>query len=146
PTIVSRYLVSSREVTSELVSTEHWSGRCRIGIMPCTQNASFLYHVSPESDRSASKLPIDVEYWWRAYAGLRRELELFSQGKAISHNFVIGRCPHWHKGRVAIIGDAAHGMPPTLGQGAGVTLMNAYALAIALDRSPTVEQALLAWE
>jgi 2-polyprenyl-6-methoxyphenol hydroxylase-like FAD-dependent oxidoreductase len=71
---------------------------------------------------------------------------LFSQGKAISHNFVIVRCPRWHKGRVAIIGDAAHGMPPTLGQGAGLTLMNAYALAIALGRNRTVEQGLPTWE
>jgi 2-polyprenyl-6-methoxyphenol hydroxylase-like FAD-dependent oxidoreductase len=146
PTIVNRYLVPSREVTPELVSTEHWSGRCRIGIMPCGQNMSFLYHVSAECDRPASRLPIDMEYWSRAYPGLGRELELFSQGKAISHNFVIVRCPHWHKGRVAIIGDAAHGMPPTLGQGAGLTLMNVYALAIALDRNRTVEQALLTWE
>jgi 2-polyprenyl-6-methoxyphenol hydroxylase-like FAD-dependent oxidoreductase len=146
PTIVNRYLVPSREVTPELVSTEHWSGRCRIGIMPSGQNASFLYHVSPECDRSAARLPIDMEYWSRAYPKLGRELELLSQGKAIRHNFVIVRCPHWHKGRVAIIGDAAHGMPPTLGQGAGVTLMNAYALAIALDRNRTVEQALRAWE
>jgi|SRR6266545_44791 len=146
PTVVNRYLVPSREVTPELVSTEHWSGRCRIGIMPCGDNMSFLFHVSPEWDRAATRLPIDVEYWSRAYPRLGREIELFSQGKAIRHNFVIVRCPHWHKGRVAIIGDAAHGLPPTLGQGAGLTFMNAYALAIALDRNPSVQEALRAWE
>jgi 2-polyprenyl-6-methoxyphenol hydroxylase-like FAD-dependent oxidoreductase len=47
---------------------------------------------------------------------------------------------------VAIIGDAAHAMPPTLGQGAGLTLMNAYALAVALDRNGAVDETLPVWE
>jgi 2-polyprenyl-6-methoxyphenol hydroxylase-like FAD-dependent oxidoreductase len=49
-------------------------------------------------------------------------------------------------GRVAIVGDAAHGLPPTLGQGAGLTIMNARGLATALERKSTVEEALVYWE
>jgi 2-polyprenyl-6-methoxyphenol hydroxylase-like FAD-dependent oxidoreductase len=64
----------------------------------------------------------------------------------MQHSFSIVRCPRWQKGRVAIVGDAAHAMPPTLGQGAGLTLMNAYALTIALDRNRTVDETLPAWE
>jgi 2-polyprenyl-6-methoxyphenol hydroxylase-like FAD-dependent oxidoreductase len=37
-------------------------------------------------------------------------------------------------------------VPPTLGQGAGLTLMNAYALVIALEGSRTVQDALEKWE
>jgi 2-polyprenyl-6-methoxyphenol hydroxylase-like FAD-dependent oxidoreductase len=47
---------------------------------------------------------------------------------------------------VAIVRDAAHGQPPILGQGAGLTLMNAHALAVALERNRTVGEALPAWE
>ena len=146
PTVVSRYLVPSREVTPDRTTTEHWSGRRRMGVMPCGDDLSFLFHVSPEWDRAASALPIDVEYWSKSFPRLRREIEFLSQAKAIRHNFVIVRCPRWHKGRVAIIGDAAHGLPPTLGQGAGLTFMNGYALAIALDRNRPVDESLPAWE
>jgi 2-polyprenyl-6-methoxyphenol hydroxylase-like FAD-dependent oxidoreductase len=37
-------------------------------------------------------------------------------------------------------------LPPTLGQGAGLTLINAYALAHFLKSASNVEQALQAWE
>ena len=114
--------------------------------MPCSDNLSFVFQVCPEWDRAASALPIDLECWSRAFPRLRREIEFLAQTEAMRHNFGIVRCPRWQKGRVAIIGDAAHGMPPTLGQGAGLTLMNAYALAIALDRYRTVDEALPAWE
>jgi 2-polyprenyl-6-methoxyphenol hydroxylase-like FAD-dependent oxidoreductase len=145
-TVVNRYLVPSREITPEPITTEHWSGRYRVGIMPCGSDLSFVFQVFPEWDRSAMALPIDRAFWTKAFPRLRREIDMLSQTEALQHNFSIVRCPRWHKGRVAIIGDAAHGLPPTLGQGAGLTLMNAHALALALDRNRTVEEALPAWE
>lgn len=145
PTVVNRYLVPTREITSELVTTEHWSGRCRMGIMPCGKDLSFLFHVSPEWNKAASS-GIDTQFWRSALPRLRREIELLASAKAIRHNFVIVRCPRWQKGRVAIIGDAAHGLPPTLGQGAGLTFMNAFALASALERQRPVDENLQAWE
>jgi 2-polyprenyl-6-methoxyphenol hydroxylase-like FAD-dependent oxidoreductase len=146
PTVVNRYLIPTREITPEPVTTEHWSGRYRIGIMPCGEDLSFVFQVCPEWDRSASALPIDREIWSRAFPRLQREIELIAQTSGIQHNFVIVRSSRWQKGRVAIIGDAAHAMPPTLGQGAGLTLMNAYALAFALDYGRSVEETLPAWE
>jgi 2-methyl-3-hydroxypyridine 5-carboxylic acid dioxygenase len=53
---------------------------------------------------------------------------------------------HWSSGRVAIVGDAAHAMTPTLGQGAGTAMMNALALAVALERQPSMQRALEEWE
>jgi 2-polyprenyl-6-methoxyphenol hydroxylase-like FAD-dependent oxidoreductase len=146
PTIVNRCLVPGREVTRELVSTEHWSGRCRLGIMPCGANLSFFFRVSPECNTAASARQIDTKFWLTALPRLAREIELASQQPAIRHNFVIVQCPRWHNGRVAIVGDAAHGLPPTLGQGAGLTLMNTYALANALNHTRPIEEALQTWE
>ncbi|MBP2702978.1 FAD-dependent monooxygenase [Microbispora sp. RL4-1S] len=45
----------------------------------------------------------------------------------------------WHRGRVALAGDAAHPMVYTLGQGAGMALEDASVLAAALDATGAAE-------
>src|SRR5262245_14030505 len=146
PTIVNRYLIPSREITPDRVTREHWSNRCRIGITPCGDDLTYVYQVCPEWDEAAAALPNDVAFWSSAFPRLRRVFEILSQTEASRHKFSMVRCPRWQKGRVAIIGDAAHGLPPTLGQGVGLTLMNARALTVALGRNRAVEEALPAWE
>ena len=47
-----------------------------------------------------------------------------------------------HRGRVVLIGDAAHGMSPQLGQGANMALLDAQALSQALERGTTIASAL----
>jgi 2-polyprenyl-6-methoxyphenol hydroxylase-like FAD-dependent oxidoreductase len=146
PTVVNRYLLPSRELTPDLITREHWSGRCRVGITPCGSNMTYVYQVYPEWNQAAMTLPNDIAYWSGAFPRLRRAFEILARTQANRQNFSIVRCPRWQKGRVAIIGDAAHGLPPTLGQGVGLTLMNAHALASSLDANSAVEDVLPAWE
>src|SRR5262249_13797176 len=54
------------------------------------------------------------------------------------------RC--WSSGRAAVIGDAAHALPPNIGQGGGCAMMNGLSLAVFLDRFADVPAALEAWE
>ncbi|MDH6514073.1 2-polyprenyl-6-methoxyphenol hydroxylase-like FAD-dependent oxidoreductase [Streptomyces sp. SAI-135] len=49
----------------------------------------------------------------------------------------------WHRGRVVLIGDAAHCCPPTLAQGAALSLEDAWVLAQLLTASETWDDALL---
>jgi 2-polyprenyl-6-methoxyphenol hydroxylase-like FAD-dependent oxidoreductase len=46
----------------------------------------------------------------------------------------------------AVVGDAAHGQPPNLGQGANLTFQNTLALAEYLERESDVAAALTRWE
>ncbi|MCK4713762.1 MAG: FAD-dependent monooxygenase [Marinosulfonomonas sp.] len=52
----------------------------------------------------------------------------------------------WHKGRVAILGDAAHPTLPFMAQGAVMALEDAWVLADALDQAQSVESGLAAYQ
>ena len=52
----------------------------------------------------------------------------------------------WHKGRVVLLGDAAHAISPSSGQGASMALEDAAVLAKCLRDIPDVEQAFTSFE
>src|SRR5258708_9880492 len=60
--------------------------------------------------------------------------------------FDLIKLSRWSAGRVAISGDAAHALPPNIGQGGGCAMMNALSLAVHLERNVEVPAALAAWE
>lgn len=53
---------------------------------------------------------------------------------------------HWGRGRATIIGDAAHPMTPDMAQGAGQGIEDGVSLGLALQREPTVVEALRSFE
>ena len=52
----------------------------------------------------------------------------------------------WHKGRCAILGDAAHPTLPFMAQGANMALEDAWVLAAELDRADSIEAGLAAYQ
>jgi 2-polyprenyl-6-methoxyphenol hydroxylase-like FAD-dependent oxidoreductase len=52
----------------------------------------------------------------------------------------------WCKGRIALLGDAAHAMPPNLGQGGAQAILDAVSLANQIDRNPDFQSAFAAYE
>ena len=53
---------------------------------------------------------------------------------------------HWHRGRVVLIGDAAHAGAPTMAQAGIMAMEDAYVLAEVLRSAETVERALDSYE
>lgn len=146
PTSISRHFLPGRALTPEPISLQYWSGRRRVGITPAGPDRTYVFTVCPSTDEVGRRLPLDPEDWGRHFPALRRAFESIAAAPVTQYRYAYVRCPRWHARRVAIVGDAAHGLPPTLGQGAGLTIMNARALARALDRKADVEAALEYWE
>jgi 2-polyprenyl-6-methoxyphenol hydroxylase-like FAD-dependent oxidoreductase len=67
---------------------------------------------------------------------------------AIEANFTYDRRPRrsWGRGRITLLGDAAHPMKPNIGQGAAQALEDAVVLAACIEQHSDPEEALRAYE
>jgi 2-polyprenyl-6-methoxyphenol hydroxylase-like FAD-dependent oxidoreductase len=72
--------------------------------------------------------------------------QLHSPQQLIPRSLYQVRLDTWHTGRILLIGDAAHAMPPTLAQGASMALEDAAVLAELLNERRPVEETLQAFE
>lgn len=61
-------------------------------------------------------------------------------------NYEMPSLPVWHRGRACLVGDAAHAMQPSAGQGASMALEDAMVLAKCLRDVPEAEDAFAAYE
>jgi len=65
----------------------------------------------------------------------------------LQHSVYQGRLlPRWYRGRIVVLGDAAHPQHPALGQGACMAMESAAALAACLAELKTLEQALATFQ
>lgn len=140
----TRMLVARKPGDTIDTSGEYWSGHNRVLVGPIDEKTLYVCCSSREDDARGVALPLDVPYWSRLFPQLADVFSRFETGVHHVHPKV--RVTGWHKGRVAILGDAAHGQPPNLGQGAGMAIFNAQVLAEELARHPDVETALSQWE
>ncbi|MFI6348146.1 FAD-dependent oxidoreductase [Streptomyces sp. NPDC050560] len=60
--------------------------------------------------------------------------------------YIMPPVPHWHRGRMALVGDAVHAPSNSSGQGASLAVESAVELARALRDHPTPEAAFTAYE
>jgi len=117
----------------------------RILYTPCGEDLLYMAMMAPLADTQAARIPIDADIWSEQFPQLRPVLEtLGDRGRYDLYEKTV--LQSWSKGKVAIVGDSAHAMPPTLAQGAGCAIMNALGLAVALDETDTVEAALALWQ
>jgi 2-polyprenyl-6-methoxyphenol hydroxylase-like FAD-dependent oxidoreductase len=132
------------------VMVEAWADKRRVLYCPVTRNELYVLLTCTRQDTDAAVSPIDPDVWARSFPFIR-DLFVRMRDEADwpqSHwaHFQTMRLKRWSAGRVAVLGDAAHAMPPYLAQGAGHAMMNALGLAEALREADTIEAALAQWE
>jgi 2-polyprenyl-6-methoxyphenol hydroxylase-like FAD-dependent oxidoreductase len=120
------------------------SGR-RVGLYPVSATQMYMLLVFLREDTEVQGLPVDPELWNKTFVTLEKFLRRIGSDahKDFYHSV---EPPRWSSGRVAIVGDAAHGMTPALGQGANTSLMTGYSLGKCVGRGDDIEASLRRWE
>lgn len=119
----------------------------RILYSPCNKDELYLGLMAPAADPRGSRVPLDLEVWVEMFPFLEPCLaEAAKLQSARYDNYATTKLDSWVKGKVALVGDAAHAMCPALAQGAGCAMVNAFSLSQDLAENSSVEDALASWE
>jgi len=136
---------AERAVTDGAKTIEYWSGTRRVLYTPCSETDIYIALTMLDTDEVAKAVPVRKDEWKRAFPRLETLLDrIGDQGRY--DRFDLIKLKRWSAGKVAMIGDAAHALPPNIGQGGGCAMMNALSLAVYLQREDDVATALETWE
>ena len=119
--------------TDGATTVEYWSGSRRVLYTPCSETEVYIALTMLDSDEAAKEIPVNRDAWKRWFPHL---VPLIGRIRAAGRydQFEYIKLNRWSAGKVAVIGDAAHALPPNIGQGGGCAMMNALSLAVYLDR------------
>jgi 2-methyl-3-hydroxypyridine 5-carboxylic acid dioxygenase len=119
----------------------------RILYVPCGPEQVYVAFMAETTNARAASVPIEASVWCDRFPFLAPIIDLAAHAEAGRHDsYQTRKVEPWSSGRVAIIGDAAHAMCPSLAQGACSAFVNSLALAVTLDQHASVPDALVAWE
>ncbi len=143
--------ISRRALVPRLASDEagafpgYWRGNRRMAVSGCGPELMYAFMFCPPSDRSG----YEGDYrpsWKRAFPEFASIIDRLPD-ESDSRSIREVRCERWSAGSAVLLGDAAYGMAPTMGQAACIAMSSAVSLARILDRDPgDVRGALAHWE
>jgi 2-polyprenyl-6-methoxyphenol hydroxylase-like FAD-dependent oxidoreductase len=143
--LVSRTLDERRAAEGRLTRHHLGLNHRRVLYSACAEDAVYLALGTVVDDAAGTRIPVDKEAWMDWFPELSPLIaRIGMEGRWDQYQEV--RVRTWHRGRVALVGDAAHAMQPHLGQGACLAIVNGLMLGVTLSRSDSVEQGLTAWE
>ncbi len=118
------------------------------GVCPMTDDTMYLFVTSNEPGKPRmpeDKLAELMRERLKGYGGWVATLrdQITDSSKVVYRPLESVLVPNpWYRGRVALIGDAAHGATPHLGQGAGMAIEDAVVLAEELIKDQPVDKAM----
>lgn len=126
-----------------LTRTHVYVGKeCAAGIVPLSEDTSYIYigqGAADDSRRDEDTLHLQMRDLLGEFGGLVEELApTIDCPEKVSYRPVhrmLVPAP-WHRGRVVIIGDAAHVHSPSLAQGAAMGIEDAIVLAEEVSKTP----------
>lgn len=129
----------------ECTTIEYWSGTRRVLYTPCSPTQIYVALTMLDRDKCAAAVPIQKPAWNSSFPFLTSLIDRLGPNGRYDR-FELIKLSRWSIGRTAIVGDAAHALPPNIGQGGGTAMMNALSMAVYLDRHHDVAEALSHWE
>jgi 2-polyprenyl-6-methoxyphenol hydroxylase-like FAD-dependent oxidoreductase len=125
-------------------------GRSKAGLVPLSDEAMYLLHVTPEQ-ANVRHDPADFHRLLKTrLAGYQGLIGTIRDRLPASDQIVYSPIAEvwlpapWHRGRVIVLGDAAHACAPHLAQGAAMAMEDAIVLAEELDATRHLDDALTA--
>lgn len=125
---------------------EYWNGTRRVLVVPAGAGTTYLCASSRNDDARTSGDTFDPQVWARDFPEFTSLFERAGKTEMVKREHSKCTVTGWTTGVVAILGDAVHGQPPNLGQGAGMAISNAAGLAEAVGGANGIEAGLKAWE
>lgn len=131
---------------------EAWGGRLRFGCTPVGDGKVYYFavEVTEEGGKDDPQKPINevLAEKFGQFADPVPTLLRQTAPSDIIRNDIIDLAPlrHWHKGRVLLIGDAAHATTPNLGQGGCQALEDAFVLGKLMEKQMALPETLTQFE
>jgi 2-polyprenyl-6-methoxyphenol hydroxylase-like FAD-dependent oxidoreductase len=120
---------------------EMWGRGKRVGLVPLANERVYVFLVANAPENTTS--PAELLPMFSEFGGFAPEiLAQLPEVELLHHDLHDLETPLWFDGHVALLGDAAHGMTPNMGQGAAQAIESAWVLAAELRNTEDVGQAL----
>lgn len=131
-------------------SEEAWTG---VGLFGSYDVGELTYFYASAGTRAMRKLldSKDLDGWRKAWAKAYAAAQPIVEAVAKIDDLLINdvrrvRCKRFFDGKIVLIGDAAHAMPPNLGQGANSSFVDGAVLVDELRRAANLSTALAAYD
>ena len=141
-----RGIVAASDLTDRVdTMNEIWGKGARFGFMPCSPTNIYWFATKTTPDRTQE---VDWKSTFRDWPSPVEELIDTTPNDRIAFNDICDRKPisTWSRGRIALLGDAAHPMTPNFGQGGAQAIEDAVVLSRAFEKCDSVDSALKSYE
>ena len=127
------------------IVSEYINGRYRLLYNPCTDGENYIFLSAPMESDAARQFPVDRNFWKEKFPHLNNFIDRLTEAGRWDQICNV-RTRFWSSGKVALLGDCAHAMPPNLGQAANMAFTNSMALAATVNEIDHLPTALKEWE